>query len=67
MTKQISLKRAALWGAVISPIILIVRLTLLDRWPREDAAFMIGYMLGSVGGGALIFVAIAAIINALRR
>lgn len=67
MSKRISLKRAALWGAVLSPLILIVRYTLTDLWPREDAAFLIGYVLGSVGGGALLFLAAAAAINAVRR
>lgn len=67
MTSPISLKRAALWGAIASPLILIVRFTLTDRWPREGMAFQIGYLIGSVAGGALIFVAAAALINALKR
>jgi len=67
MSKKISLKRAALWGAVVSPILLIVRYALTGNGPREDLSVLIGYALGAVGGGALLFVAAAAIINAVRR
>ncbi len=67
MSKKISLKRAALWGAIISPILLLLRYFLTGDGPREGASTYIGYALGAVGGGALLFVAAAAIINAVRR
>lgn len=67
MSKKISLKRAAAWGAIIAPLLLLLRLALTGDGPRESTSAFIGYALGAVGGGALLFVAVAAILNAVRR
>lgn len=67
MSKKISLKRAAAWGAVIAPILLLLRFAMTGAGPRESTSAYIGYALGAVGGGALLFMAAAAIINAVRR
>lgn len=67
MSKTISLKRAAAWGAVISPLLLLLRFALTGDGPRESTSAYIGYALGAVGGGALLFLAAAAVINAVRR
>lgn len=67
MSKRISLKRAAVWGAIVCPILLLIRMAITGDGPRESTSVYLGYALGGIGGGALIFVVAAAVLNAVRR
>jgi hypothetical protein len=68
MTKQMwSMRKAAMWGAILSvPEVLIhFREYLLGF--QFSPGFATGRLIGSVGGGVVIFTGVAAIRNGFAR
>lgn len=63
MTNRWSLKKAAIWGAVLSPLGLIASSLLNGQDLPNDPAGFIGFIIGGVLAGAFMFWAVAAIRN----
>jgi hypothetical protein len=67
VSKKWSLGTAAQWGAVFGPAPVMVKVIASDElWPERPVE-MIGYLIGSVIGGALVFILVAAVRNVFAR
>lgn len=58
-----SVWKAALYGAGLGALIVLVRLYLLGETLPQDPAEATGYFAGSILGGALVFALIAVVRN----
>lgn len=63
----IDLKKAAQWGAVLSPLLVISRKILLSEGFETNAYAFGGYLIGSVIGGAVLFVMFATVLNVAAK
>lgn len=58
-----SLKKAAIWGAVISPLGLLAQSFLGNAGATGGGPEFVGYILGGMIGGAFLFCLVAALRN----
>ena len=62
-----SLSRAAINGAVIGPLIILLNIYFQGQLATTGIANLVVMMLGGVLGGAFLFVAVALVVRFLAR
>ncbi len=63
---KISLNMAAVTGAIIATVALLVRYLLGGSLPSNDLSRQLGYIVGGAGFGGLVGVVVAKIVNRSR-